>query len=301
MKIIVLGSSGGAPTKRRNCTSFVLTKESYGIMFDCAEGTQRQLLLAGYKLSRIRHIFISHLHFDHIAGLVPMLSTKSMFNIPGDVTISGPPGIKEFIEYNLGLTSSRLDFNVEITEVNDGDELEFEEFKATVHKLNHRIDSFGFRLKFSDAPGNIIKDKLAAYGLAEGPVCGRLKAGEEITAPDGRAVTLADVATEPKRGRVISFAGDTYLCKGLYACVQDADAAIVESTFLEQNKDRAEERTHLTARMAGNVCERSGVKKLILYHFSASHPDTGEFAKECTEKFSGAVVAAEDLKEIEIE
>ena len=297
----MLGSSGGAPTKRRNCTSFVLALESYGIMFDCAEGSQRQLLLAGYKLSRIKQIFISHLHFDHIAGLVPMLSTKSMFNIPGDVTISGPPGIKDFIEYNLGITSSRLDFNTEITEVNDGDELSFDEFKVTVSRLDHRIDSFGFRLKFSDTPGNIITEKLAAYGLSEGPVCGRLNSGEDITAQDGRIVTLADVATPPKRGRIVSFAGDTYLCKGLYACVRDADAAIVESTFLEQNKNRARERTHMTARMAGNVCERSRVKKLILYHFSASHPDPAEFVSECTEKFSGEVVAAEDLKEIEIE
>ncbi|NOR45135.1 MAG: MBL fold metallo-hydrolase, partial [Candidatus Delongbacteria bacterium] len=100
MKLLVLGSSGGAPTKKRNCTSFVLKLESYGIMLDCSEGTQRQLLLAGYKVSKIRYIFISHLHFDHVAGLIPMLSTKSMFGIEGKVTIVGPKGIKKFIEIN---------------------------------------------------------------------------------------------------------------------------------------------------------------------------------------------------------
>jgi len=300
LKLIVLGSSGGAPTKRRNCSSFMLAAESYGIMFDCAEGTQRQLIHAGYKISKIRYIFISHLHADHFAGLIPLLSTKSMFGIDGKITLIGPKGIRDYFDFTLKLTGSKLFFEYEIIEISDGTELKYDDFELSVHLLNHRLESYGYRLKFNDVPGNLIAEKLESFGLSEGPVCGKLKAGETVLLDDGRKVVLKDVATEDKRGHIIAFTGDTYICKGIYKCIDNADLAIIESTFLEHEKSRAEERTHLTAQLAGNVAERSGVKELLLYHFSASYPVIDEFRTECAEKFSGVIHLADDLNVIEI-
>jgi len=300
LKLIVLGSSGGAPTKRRNCSSFMLAAESYGIMFDCAEGTQRQLLLAGYKLSKIRYIFISHLHADHFAGLIPLLSTKSMFGIEGKITIIGPKGIKEYFDFTLTVTNSKMLFDMEIIEVSDGMDLKFDDFELSVSLLNHRLESYGYRLKFNDIPGNLIPEKLKEFGLSEGPVCGKLKSGETVQLENGRKVTLKDVATEDRPGRVIAFTGDTYICKGIYKCIDHADLAIIESTFLEHEKSRAEERTHLTAQLAGNFAERSGVKELLLYHFSAQYPVIDEFRTECAEKFKGVIHLADDLNVIEI-
>ncbi len=300
-KMIVLGSSGGAPTKKRNCSAFVLALETYGILFDCAEGTQRQILLAGYKLSKIRYIFITHLHLDHIAGLVPLLSTKSMFGIPGDISIFGPKGLGDYIEYNLGISGSKLHFSITVTEIGEGSETVQEDFSVSAHLLNHRLTSFGFRLKFKDAPGNILSEKLKEFGISEGPVCGTLKSGGTVTVSGGREIILKDVATPGRPGKIISFAGDTYLCKGLYACVKGADLAVIESTFLDNESERAKERTHLTALMAGNVCERSGVKKILLYHFSASYPAPEIFREECALKFSGDIFLSHDMDEIEIE
>lgn len=299
-RVIVLGSSGGAPTKRRNCTSFILAKETYGIMFDCGEGTQRQMIHAGYKLSRLKYIFISHMHFDHIGGLIPMLSTKSMFGIDNRITILGPPGIKAFIDFNLAAANSGFSFEYEVEEIGDGKIYELEGFKVEICLLNHRLTSYGFRIKFDDTPGNIIPEKLAEFGLSEGPVCGRLKKGESVTLENGRVITLDDVGTGKKEGMTIAFLGDTYLCKGMYKCMDKADLAIAESTFLEEEGDRAVKRTHLTAKMTGNVAERSGVKELLLYHFSASYPFVEDFRKECSEKFSGKIYLAHDLKIIEI-
>ncbi len=299
-KITVLGSSGGAPTKRRNCSSFVLTCDSFGLMFDCAEGSQRQLLHCGYKLSRLKYIFISHMHFDHIGGLIPMLSTKSMFGIEGRVTILGPPGITDFIKYNLSVAGTRFSFDYDVCEIADSMSFSYDEFEVSTFLLNHRIASYGFRIKFNDTPGNIIAEKLAEVGLSEGPECGRLKRGETVVTAEGKKIILSDVATEKKDGRIISFLGDTYLCKGMYKCLEKADFAIVESTFLEKESEKAEKRTHLTAKMAGNVCERSGVKELLLYHFSASYPDILDFKNECSEKFSGMIHLAKDLKTIEL-
>lgn len=299
-RVIVLGSSGGAPTKRRNCTSFIYAKETYGIMFDCGEGTQRQMIHAGYKLSKLKYIFISHMHFDHIGGLIPMLSTKSMFGIDSKITIFGPGGIKAFIDFNLSVANSGFSFEYDVEEIEDGKVYELEGFRAEVHLLNHRLTSYGFRIKFDDNPGNIIPDKLKEYGLTEGPVCGRLKKGESVTLEDGRTITLDDVGTENKTGMTLAFLGDTYLCKGMYKCMDKADLAIAESTFLEEEAERALKRTHLTAKMTGNVAERSGVKELLLYHFSASYPFVEDFRKECSEKFSGKIYLANDLKIIEI-
>ena len=300
MKLLVLGSSGGAPTKNRNCTSFVLKTESYGIMLDCSENTQRQLLIAGYKLSKIRYIFISHLHFDHIAGLIPMLSTKSMFGIEGKVTIAGPKGIKRFIETNLEFVASKFSFETEIIEVEDNMEITFEGFKINTYLLKHRLESFGYRITFNDKLGNIIKEKLETYGLKEGPVCGLLKKGKEITLDNGNRISLKDVATEPVKGKVFAYVGDTYLAKGIYKTADNADFMIVESTFQKDLADRAEKRTHLTSYMAGNIAERANVKKIMLFHFSASYPNAHNFKIEAAEKFNGEIFLAEDFMEIEI-
>ena len=223
-----------------------------------------------------------------------------MFGIDGKITIIGPKGIKDYFDFTLKLTGSKLFFEYEIIEISDGIELKYDDFELSVHLLNHRLESYGYRLKFNDIPGNLIPEKLESFGLSEGPVCGRLKAGEVIQLDDGRKVTLKDVATENKRGQIIAFTGDTYVCKGIYKCIDNADLAIIESTFLEHEKSRAEERTHLTAQLAGNVAERSGVKELLLYHFSASYPVIDEFRTECAEKFSGTIHLAEDLNVIEI-
>ncbi|MFO7811264.1 MAG: ribonuclease Z [Candidatus Delongbacteria bacterium] len=298
-RIIILGSSGAAPTKKRNCTSMVFATESYGIMFDCAEGTQRQLIRAGYKISRIKYILISHLHFDHVGGLIPMLCTKSMFGIKNKITIIGPSGISEFINFNLSSAGSRLAFEYDVIEVREeSDTRFFEEFVIETIALNHRIESYGFRIKFYDKPGNIIPDKLREFGIEEGPLCGKLKKNGHIVLQNGKTVNLSDVATEKKRGKIISFAGDTYLCKGLYRCIKDADLAAIESTFLDSEIERAKTRTHLTAKMAGNVAERSNVKELLLYHFSASYPNIEDFKNECFEKFKKKIHLAEDLKVI---
>ena len=300
MKLLVLGSSGGAPTKKRNCTSFVIKLESYGIMLDCSEGTQRQLLLAGYKVSKIRYIFISHLHFDHIAGLIPMLSTKSMFGIEGKVTIVGPKGIKKFIETNLEFVSSKFMFETEIIEIEDGSEIPFEDFKINTYLLKHRVDCFGCRITFNDKLGKIVKEKLESYGLKEGPVCGLLRKGEEITLENGDKITLHDVATEPIKGKIFAYVGDTYLSEGIYKPADNADFMIIESTFQKEHVERAETRTHLTSYMAGNVAQRANVKKLMLFHFSAAYPNANNFKTEAAEKFDGEIYLAEDFMEIDI-
>jgi len=303
LKILTLGSSGGAPTKRRNCSSFILHTETFSIMFDCGEGTQRQLLKAGFKLSKIKYIFISHMHSDHVAGLLPMLATKSMFNIPGDITIIGPKVLKEYITYNLNITNSNLGYNYKFIELKDGLEKNFknDKFNLITHSLNHRIDSFGFRLKFEDRPGNLIKEKLDEFGIKEGPVCGDLQRGKTVTTDSGDQVTLKDVAGPKKIGKIFTYVPDTYLCDNINILARDTDLLYIESTFQKEHDDRAIKRFHLTSYHCGEIAKKNNVKKLILFHFSASYTNYQQFIDDARENFDrDEIYLARDLEEIEV-
>ena len=302
MKILTLGSSGGAPTKRRNCSSFILHTETYSIMFDCGEGTQRQLLKAGFKLSKIKYIFISHMHSDHVAGLMPMLATKSMFNIPGDITIIGPKELNDYIKYNLNITNSNLGYSYKFIELNDGLENNFknDKFSFKTNILNHRIDSFGFRLKFEDRPGNLIKEKLDEYGIKEGPICGDLQRGKTVVTESGEKVSLSDVAGPKKIGKTFTYIPDTYLCENINLLAKDSDLLYIESTFQKEHDDRAKKRFHLTSYHCGKIAKENNVKKMILFHFSASYTNYQQFIDDANENFKGEVILAKDLQEIKI-
>lgn len=301
MKLTILGTSGGAPTKKRNCSSCILQDELFSVMFDCAEGTQRQMLQAAFKISKVKYIFISHLHSDHLAGLIPMLSTKSMFNIPGDMIIIGPKGIADFIDFNLKLTQSKLNFSYQIIEITGNQQLTFSNFKVEAFELNHRIFSLAFRLIFPDVKGNIIMEKLESYGLKEGKVCGQLKKGETVELPDGRKIVLADIATPDIPGKVFTYVGDTYLCENLYQAAADADVLYIEATFQNDHMERAQERFHLTSGMCGEIAAKSRVENLILTHFSAAYTEMDIFVSEAKQHFLGSVHLARDFKVFDLD
>jgi len=301
LKLISLGTSGGAPTKRRNCSACVLQDENFSVLFDCGEGTQRQMLFAGLKLSKIKYIFITHLHSDHLAGLVPLLSTKSMFNIAGDIIIVGPPGIKEYINFNLNITQSHLNYGYEIREISGNQSVVFPEFKLEMLEMNHRIFCLSFRLLFPVHKGNIKNEKLESFGLKEGKVCGQLKRGETVELSDGRKVVLADVATPDIPGKIFTYAGDTYLCDNLLKAADNADYLYIEATFQNDHLDRAKDRNHLTSGLCGQVAEKSAVKNLILSHFSAAYTEMNIFMEEAKAEFHGFVHLARDLKVFDLE
>lgn len=300
MKLTVLGSSAAAPTKKRNCSSFLLHIESYSILFDCAEGTQRQLVNAGLKLSKIRFIFISHLHADHIFGLIPLLSTKSMFNIPGKITIIGPVGLKSYIEFNLNISGSKLSYEYEIIEIYENKEFEFKNFKLNVFLLNHRIASFGARISFYPKPGNLIKEKLDFFGIEEGPLCGKLKRGETLILENGQSITKDDVSTPDVPGKIFAFVPDTYLCENIYKVADNADFLLIESTFQKEHFQRAKDRNHLTSYMCGDIAVKSRVKEICLFHFSASYTNLNRFREDAAENFKSKIHLAVDLKEIDL-
>ncbi len=298
INIISLGSSGGAPTKRRNCTSFLIKLESYGILIDCSEGTQRQLLKANYKISKLRYIFISHLHLDHLAGLVPLLATKSMFNIPGPLTIIGPSKIKEYINFNLNIANSRLNYELKIIELEDiYYKINFAEFTLKSYLLNHRVPSYGYRFDFNNKDGNIIQEKLDEYQLKPGPIIGKIKKDGEIIL-NGKKIRLEDISTKNKEGISLVYVGDTYLCENIEKITKQCDYLIIESTFQKGDEEKAAVRTHLTSFFCGEIAKKAEAKLLFMFHFSASYTSLKKFELDARESFENEIVLAEDFKEV---
>ncbi len=300
MKLIVLGTSASTPSKERNLSSIVLNFEGLNYLFDCPEGTQRQLMKAKVSYMKIHSIFLSHFHGDHILGLPGLLATMSMHQRDYPLHIFGPKGIKEKIKNSLELSLLKVNFEVKGIELKQGKILEEEKFLVEAFKLKHEIPCFGFVFKEKDSLGKFSRKKALELNIPEGPLWSQLHKGKKIKV--GKKVFYPkDVLDESQKkiGKKISFVFDTLANSSYLNKIKDSDILFHESTFLEKLKDRAKETMHSTAKDAAKIASKAKVKKLVLFHFSPRHKETEKFDIEARE-FFGNVIAAKDLEEIDI-
>jgi ribonuclease Z len=296
-ELVVLGTACQAPTRRRNHNGYLLRWDGEGILFDPGEGTQRQMLLAGVAATDLTRICLSHFHGDHCLGLPGVVQRLSLDQVDHPVPVHYPTSGQEYLD--------RLRHATPFHDVTDMPEhpVDADGPVATgtfgtlsAHRLDHTIDSFGYRLVEPDGR-RMLRDRLAAAGVA-GPDVGRLQR-EGSLAVAGRRVTLEEVS-EPRPGQRFGFVMDTRLCDGVYALAEGADLLVVESTYLSAERELADRFGHLTAAQAGRVAAESGVRTLVLSHFSQRYPDPDGFRAEAAEHFGGAVVVAEDITRVPV-
>lgn len=237
-------------------------------MFDCGEGTQHQLLRSDVKISQINRIFITHLHGDHIFGLMGLLASYGLAGNPTRIDIYGPPGLNEYLRACQKYSYTHLSYPLKIHTVQTGIVYEDEEFIVTCRPLKHRVTAFGYRVTEKDRPGRFNVEKAATLGIPSGPLYGKLKRGEQITLPDGRQIRGTDLCGEPEEGRKFVYCTDTVYCEEAVELARDADVLIHEATFAHQDADLAFDRLHSTSTMAAQVALGAGVKQLIITHFS---------------------------------
>ncbi|MGW8825178.1 ribonuclease Z [Paenibacillus lautus] len=276
MELYFLGTNAGVPTLQRNVTSIALRmlEERRSLwLFDCGEGTQHQILKSPLKLSKLEKVFITHMHGDHVFGLPGLLSSRGAQGVTSPLTIYGPPGIKVFIETTLSISQSRVPYTMEVIEHTGGVLFEDDNFLVESAKLDHRAESYGYRVVEKDLPGSLDLKRLADYGLKPGPLYGKLKRGESVELGDGRWIHASDVLLTPKKGRVVTILGDTRPCAGVEVLAKDADLLVHEATFMEDLSELAHEYYHSTAKQAAEAAERAGVKALFLTHFSSRYKD----------------------------
>ncbi|WP_025716082.1 ribonuclease Z [Paenibacillus sp. 1-18] len=276
MEFYFLGTNAGVPTIQRNVTSIALRllEERRSMwLFDCGEGTQQEVLRSPLKLSRLEKIFITHLHGDHLFGLPGLLSSRAYQGGTAPLTVYGPPGLKQYIELSLGISQSRINYQLHIVEHTGGVLFDDGQFRVESALLDHRIDSYGYRIVEMDKPGKLKQELLEQYGIKPGPIYGKLKRGESVELEGGVILRPQDVLGTPKKGRIITVLGDTRPCPNTVVLAQDATVVVHEATFLHELADTAYEYHHSTALQAAEAAKAAGAGQLIMTHFSSRYKD----------------------------
>ncbi|MFB1080749.1 ribonuclease Z [Jeotgalibacillus sp. JSM ZJ347] len=301
MRLHFLGTGAGVPGKERNVSSFALkqiNKQGDIWLFDCGEATQHQILHTTIKPRRVKKIFLTHLHGDHIFGLPGFLGSRSFQGGSEPLTVYGPEGIKDFISTSLKVSRTYLKYNLEIIEIEDGAVIDEEDFTVSVKKLEHVIPSYGYRIREKDRPGRLNSERLQEIGISPGPVYKRLKNGETIEW-EGQFINGKEFIEAPVKGKVIAIAGDTRKCDAAVELAKNADLLVHEATFGSENEEMAYDYYHSTAGQAAEVARSAGVKSLWLTHISARYAEgkEKELLSQAREIFPDSFIAYDLLEE----
>ena len=277
MQLQFLGTGAGMPSKTRNVSAIALNLDqptAQTWLFDCGEATQHTILHTPIRPGRIRRIFITHLHGDHIFGLPGLLTSRGMMGCDTPIDLYGPTGIRRFLETALATSASYLPYPLHIHEIaTPGIVHEDEQHRVSAHPLSHGVPSYAYRIQESTQTDTLDVARLRAEGVPAGPLYRRLKAGETITLGDGRVLHGADYcAPAPAARRIIIF-GDTCHDDAHAAFCRDADLIVHEATFAGGEEARAARHGHSTADQTARLARDAGAKLLYLTHISARYDD----------------------------
>ncbi|MDO7904934.1 ribonuclease Z [Paenibacillus sp. JX-17] len=299
MELYFLGTNAGVPSLQRNVTAIalrILEERRSMWLFDCGEGTQHQILKSPLKLSKLEKVFITHLHGDHLFGLPGLLSSRAYQGGTTPLELYGPKGIKAFIEMSLELSQSRINYDLKVIEHDGGIIFEDDQFVVESALLDHRIDSYGYRITEKDRPGKLDLEQLKQHGVKPGPIYGKLKRGEAVELGDGLVLHPHQVLGSPKKGRIVTILGDTRPAPNVVPLARGADVLVHEATFLHELVDTAYEYHHSTAVQAAEAAKQAGVGQLIMTHFSSRYKDLDELTpllEEARGIFPASFVAEE--------
>ena len=298
LKIIFLGTSGTVPSINRNPSSILLQYGGQRLLFDCGEGTQRQMMIAKAGFRNLDAIFITHLHTDHFIGLFGLLETLSLNDRKDKICIYSPDA--NFLSTLFKIFKySNLGFPIEVIELDDGDCVKFNNFQIISFKTDHIVPSLGYAFIEKERPGKFNKDKAEKLGIPPGPLYSKLIKGESIII-NGKTITPEMVVGRPRPGRKIVYTGDTRPCERTVEIAKNADILIHDAAFTSDMQKWAEETKHSTAKEAAEIAKKANVHKLILTHISARYSkDPTPLLNEAKEIFENTVIA-EDFMAIEV-
>jgi ribonuclease Z len=288
LDVVFLGTSGSTPTAQRAPAATLVRRGGDRLLFDCAEGTQRQLLRCDVGLLELREIFLTHYHADHYLGLPGMLKTYSLRGRDVPLTIYGPTGLRELVS-TLKRVFGRLTYPLELTELEVGETLERGEYRLETFAVNHGVSATGYRLVEHERPGRFDVEVANSLGVPDGPQRGALQRGEPVTLADGTLVTPDQVLGPARAGRTLVLTGDTAPASSVVEAARGADVLVHEATFLADERERARETLHSTAGEAALVAREADVRLLALTHLSTRYFGH-EVVQEARELFPDAVV-----------
>ncbi len=298
IRLTFLGTAAARPTVGRNVSGLAVQREGDLFLFDCGEGTQRQMMRYQCGFG-VRAIFVTHTHADHILGITGLLRTMALQDRTEPITIYGPRNSRAVLDQVVNLGPHRTNFPVEVVEVGPGEHIDQGEYVIEPFAVQHRTDAVGWALVEEDRLGRFDVDRARELGVPDGPLFGRLHRGEDVEV-DGNIIRAADLVGIPRPGRTIVYTGDTSPCRETVERAKGADLLVHEATFCREEAARARATGHSTAEEAARVAVSAGVRELVLTHVSARYSDTpGQLLAEAREIFSATRVARDGL-EIEV-
>lgn len=290
LDLVMLGTAASVPTARRGLASMLLRRGGHRILFDCGEGTQRQLMRS-VGLGDIDLVLITHAHADHVLGLPGMLKTFGLREREAPLTVVGPPGFNRSFQ-PLNELIGRLPYDLYIEEATEDWAYEEDDYVIEACPTEHSTSSVAFRLWEDDRPGRFDIDRARDLGVPNGPLLGRLQRGEDIQLKDGRVVASAEVVGPARPGRKLVYSGDTRPCPQLRDFADRATVLVHEATFLEEDVDRADQTMHSTARDAALTAVAADVGLLVLTHLSTRYR-VRDVRTEASEVFDRTHVASD--------
>jgi ribonuclease Z len=294
MRITFLGTAAARPTVGRNVSSLVVQREGEVLMFDCGEGTQRQMMRYGTGFA-LHDIFFSHLHADHFLGVIGLLRTLGLQGREEPMRLWTPAGTEEVLREAVGLGVDRVTFPVEIRGLEPGERLDRGAYDVVPFRTSHAGRSLGYSVSEHARLGRFDAARARELGIPEGPLWGKLHHGETVEV-DGRSITAAEVVGAPRPGRTVVYSGDTRPISATAEAARGADLLIHEATFAADEADRAAATGHSTARDAALLARDAGVLRLALTHFSPRYADDPRLLeREARSVFPGTMMAVDGM------
>jgi len=296
MELTILGFNSAIPTIRTNPTSQLLRCGNENFLIDCGEGTQVQLRKAKVKFTSINNIFISHLHGDHVFGLIGLVSSFHLLGRTEPLYIYGPRGIKKLIETQLLLTESINYFEINFIELTSQEsELIYEDNKMSVWTipLNHRIYTNGFLFKEKVKPRKLNMDLINLYPEIQTCDYHNLKLGKDFISEKGEIIKNEFLTLPPKHSFSYAFCSDTTFIPHIISQIKGTDVLYHEATFLDDLKELASKTGHTTAYQAAQIAKGAKVKLLILGHFSNRYTDLSVFKEEAEKVYPNTIIPEE--------
>ena len=288
LDLVFLGTAGSMPTAQRAPAALLVRRGGERLLFDCGEGTQRQLLRSSVGLVDLPEIFTTHFHADHVLGLPGMFKTFALRGRELPLDIYGPRGLVELFG-SLKRVVGKLTYELNLHELQPGEVLERDGYRLATFGVRHAQNALGWSLIETTRPGRFDVEGADALGVPNGPERGALQRGEAVTFPDGRTVTPEQVLGPARSGRKVVITGDTAPSDEVAEAAWGSDVMVTEATFSEEERERAEETMHQTAAQAARIAQRAEVGLLALTHLSSRYFGP-EIAREACDLFSETVV-----------
>ncbi len=298
MELIFLGTSSALPTTNRNHSSIALKAFGEIMLFDCGEGTQRQMAQIKLSPMKVNNIFITHLHGDHFLGLPGMIQSMAFRGRKDPLHIYGPEGMEKTVNNIINLGYYSLSFQIYPHELEEGLVSETEEYLIKCSPTHHSIPNLAYSVEEKKSP-KFLREKAINLGLNPGPDFGKLQRGLSVEI-DGKLIKPEDVLGSKRKGRKIVYSGDTKPCNEMIDFARQANVLIHESTFESSQESKAEETGHSTTTQAAEIAKKAEVSQLILSHISTRYLDISSLKKEAYQIFD-KVIVAEDFLTVKVE